>query len=52
MPSSRLIVAMVSNSSSAMVGASPTDGSSSISSLGRATSARPTSSICISPPDR
>ena len=36
---------------STTVGARPSDGSSSISSFGSLISARPTASICRSPPD-
>jgi hypothetical protein len=43
------MAAMVANSYSAIFGANPTDGSSSMRSFGRATRALPTRSICISP---
>src|SRR2546428_211007 len=43
---------MRSKSRSTITGASPIDGSSSSTSLGRDMSARPTASICCSPPDR
>src|SRR5579863_6072031 len=42
---------MRSNTCSITIGASPSDGSSSIKRLGRPISARPMASICCSPPD-
>ena len=42
---------MISKILSTKIGASPIDGSSSISSCGRAISARPIAHICCSPPD-
>ena len=46
-----LISTIVSKIRSTKIGASPIDGSSSISSFGRAISARPIAHICCSPPD-
>jgi hypothetical protein len=43
--------AMARSSSSTMMGARPSSGSSSSNSRGLSTSARPTASICCSPPD-
>jgi len=44
--------AMIEKISSTSSGDSPSDGSSSSISVGRAISARPIASICCSPPDR
>ena len=46
-----LISTIVSKMRSTKIGARPIDGSSSMSSLGRAMSARPIAHICCSPPD-
>ena len=50
-PSSRFRRARISKISRTIIGASPSDGSSSISRRGRAISARPRASICCSPPE-
>ena len=47
-----LISLMISKMPLTMMGASPRDGSSIMMTLGRLISARPTASICCSPPDR
>ena len=47
----RLISATMSKISCTIMGASPSDGSSSMRRRGRAISARPMASICCSPPD-
>jgi hypothetical protein len=52
MPCSSQIPRSILKSSLAMIGASPSDGSSSISRRGRSISARATASICCSPPLR
>jgi hypothetical protein len=51
MPSSRMIRRNAARSSSTMIGAKPSSGSSSSMTRGLSTSARPTASICCSPPE-
>ena len=48
---SLLIATIVSKIRSTKIGASPMEGSSSMSSFGRAIIARPIAHICCSPPD-
>jgi hypothetical protein len=50
-PSSPFIFSSASKISLTSIGASPSDGSSSRTSFGRATIARPSASICCSPPE-
>ena len=50
-PSSRLSWPMISKISSTMIGASPIEGSSSRTRVGRVISARPMATICCSPPE-
>src|SRR5579885_2430473 len=51
MPSSRMMRRSAVNSSSTMIGASPSSGSSSSITRGLSPSARATASICCSPPE-